>query len=118
LILAAEEEQDMRFQQDPWDRPVWDYLVGARSAHTQGGKPEETFTITMDEILEKALQKIKKDWTRQDSNRVCAIMRKRGLEYKRERVYDANGDPVIGPRGKQLREYHFCFPLGNGRPQG
>jgi predicted P-loop ATPase len=109
-LKAAEEEQDARFQRDPWDGRIWQYVISARDAWVKEGKAIEAFRTNVPEILQLAVQKKCEDWTRADSNRVCAIMRLRGFEYKRQRIVDASGKPVLGPDGKQLREYHFRWP--------
>ena len=110
LVTAAQEEQDLRYQRDPWDRMVWDYVIGAREAWKTAGDPVEAFTVTIEELLQKACKKDLKDWTRQDSNRICSIMRVRGLVYKRERLYGDDGEPLRDPRGRARLEYHFRWP--------
>lgn len=111
VIAAAKEEQDARFQVDPWDKLVWDYAEVQRSAwEKEKLQPLRNLRLTMDELLEKAIKKDRDQWSRQDSTRICAIMRHRGFEYVLERVYDYDDKPVLGPGGKPLRERRFRWP--------
>ena len=110
LTSAAEAEQEKRFEVDPWEQLVWDYMEGARAAWLQGGNPLEAFGVGVEEILEKGIKKKAEAWTRFDRTRVVAIMRMRGFELKQVRQFDSDGKPVLGPNGKQLRPYRFEWP--------
>jgi predicted P-loop ATPase len=63
LIQAAQEEQEQRFQQDPWEQVVAEYIEG-RTA------------ITTAEILRNILFKKVESWGRADETRVGAILRR------------------------------------------
>lgn len=112
LREAAREEQDARLQRDPWDGPVWEYVVSRRNDWLAGGRnPAEAFTVTMADILLGALKKREGEWSRQDDQRIRAILRTHGMVWSRDRVRDANDEPVLDPKGKQRREYHFKWPV-------
>lgn len=72
LIKAAGDEQDARFQSDPWE-PLVDTWLLSRT---------ETTTA---EVIEHALQKPVGQWTRADEIRVGAILRRLGWETSRPR---------------------------------
>lgn len=116
LKQLAEEEQDARYQRDVWDQPVWDYVMRQRDDWKSGGRPVEAFTISKEQILGGALVKKIGEWTRQDGQRIEAIMRVRGLEYKRQRIYDNDGEQLLDPKGKPVREYHFRWPVAPTPP--
>lgn len=110
LAVDAESEQDFRYERDPWDAIVWDWIEGARKAWVVDGKPLEGYTVSVEELLSKAVQKRTDAWTQADRYRIGRILRARGLEYVRERVFDADGNPVMDPRGRQQRRYVYRWP--------
>jgi predicted P-loop ATPase len=104
LLRIAEDEQDARLQRDPWDGPVWAYLIRSLSDWRAGGRSATAYSVTVEEILGGGLSKKTGDWTPQDKQRVAAILRLRGLEFKREWLDE------LGPDGKRQRQYHFRWP--------
>jgi len=109
-LLAAQEEQDFRYVRDAWDSIVGDWIEGARQAWVNDGKPVAAFVVTQDEILAKALEKPKQQWTQADRYRIGRILRACGMEYVRERIVDFDGEPVKDPRGQQQRRYVYRWP--------
>lgn len=110
LVTAAEEEQDLRYERDPWESLVWEYVEGARKAWLERGGPLEAFSIRSDEILQKAVRKESGTWNRTDQRRVGAILRVRGMEYVHLWIVDENDEAIKGPDGKRVREYRYRWP--------
>jgi predicted P-loop ATPase len=113
LASVARDEQDVRYERDPWDEMIWDFVEGARKAWVERGKPEAAFVISGEEILRMAIQKKPDQWTPQDRHRVARVLRSRGLKYIRQRVVDDDGNAVLRPDGTQEREYRYCWPRVN-----
>ena len=72
LDKAAEEQQTDRYDEDPWQEPIQDYLAGRNDT-----------SIT--EILEKCIEKKKDLWTKADKNRVGGCLRRLKWERYRDR---------------------------------
>jgi predicted P-loop ATPase len=104
LVRTAEDEQDARLQRDPWDGPVWAYLTRSLSEWKTGGKSVAAYSVTVEDILGGGLNKKTGDWTPLDKQRVAAILRVRGMEFKRIWLEE------LGPDGKRQREYLFRWP--------
>jgi predicted P-loop ATPase len=109
LVALASEEQESRYEGDPWDPIVWDWVEGQRSAFAVG-RPVEAFTISNEAILAGALKKTEAAWQQADKYRIGRIMRRHGMEYVQERVVDADGEKVIGPNGRQQRKWIYRWP--------
>jgi predicted P-loop ATPase len=111
LVDVAAEEQDLRFEGDPWDAVVWDWVEGARLAFAQQGHPVDAFFVTIDELLGKALKKPDAAWTEQDKRRIGRIMRRHGLVYHQESERDAEDAVVREPNGRVRRRRVYRWPL-------
>jgi predicted P-loop ATPase len=109
LVALAASEQDQRYEGDAWDNLVWEWVEAARNAHGVG-RPIETFSITIAEVMVKCLKKPEGSWQQNDKRRVGHILRRHGLIYKQERVFDGNENPVLGPNGEQRRDWVFRWP--------
>jgi predicted P-loop ATPase len=73
LSERAAEEQAARYQGDPWDGAVWDW-IGLRDE------------VVVAEVLQHALQVSKDRWTQADQNRVARILKARGWQRKQKRT--------------------------------
>jgi hypothetical protein len=94
---------------DPWATVVWDFVLRERGAWERSGK-SEIFTVSTDRILQAVGAPAGKAKRRADVNRLCRLLRAKGLVYRRERIF-ADGAPVyVGDTAQQLREYHFRWP--------
>ena len=82
LNAAATQEQEKRFDADPWHESVAAWV-------------EQRESVSVAEVLEGCLDIHKKDWTPIIKNRVGRILRTLGREMRRE-----------GPRGAQERRYY------------
>ncbi len=109
LALAADEAEE-RYEHDPWDELVWEFVQGARTAWAGGGKPVEAFSISNVEILRAAINKPQAAWQQSDKYRIGRILRQHGLVYARERMIDIDGEPLVGPGGAQQRQYRYRWP--------
>jgi putative DNA primase/helicase len=67
LIAAASAEQEDRYQSDPWEEKIADWLEGL---------PRKQCTVP--EVLEKAIYKEIKTWERRDEIRVGIILHRLG----------------------------------------
>ena len=110
LIELAAVEQDTRYEADPWDSMVWDFVEGARAAHTQSGHPPEAFYITNSEVLTKALKKPEAAWQEQDKRRIGRIMRRHGVVALQETVYGLDGEIEREPNGRAKRRRVYRWP--------
>ena len=77
LIAEAEEHQAARFESDPWEDRVRQYLAA-----------KDDVSITM--ILENCISKPTKDWTQMDKQRVGRVLR--SLHWIRYKARDEDGD--------------------------
>ncbi len=113
LVKLAAEEQEGRYELDPWDDIVWSWVVAGRGRFCEGGiNPLEMYRVTNGEILSGALKKPEVSWTQADARKVGRILRRHGLEYFQERLVDGDGNPKLGPEGKQLRDRYWRWPSG------
>jgi predicted P-loop ATPase len=110
LVELAAVEQDMRYEADPWDSTVWEFVEGARAQHDQGGNPPEAFFITNAEILSKALKKLEAAWQEADKRRIGRIMRRHGAVALQETVYDSDGEIEREPNGRGKRRRVYRWP--------
>lgn len=95
---------------DPWAGPAWDFVLLKREAWQAAGK-SAPFHVSVDEILEALAAPSGKSRTRFSVNRLCRILRRKGLIYQRQRIFSADGSPVyVGDTARQLLEYHFRWP--------
>jgi predicted P-loop ATPase len=67
IALKAVEQQQERFNADPWQTPIGDWL-------------EPRAEATIDQILVSCIDKPKKDWTQADKNRIARSLRALGWE--------------------------------------
>jgi predicted P-loop ATPase len=109
LVEAAAVEQDQRYEGDPWDAIVWDWVEGDRLAFMQT-RPEKAYSITNGEILTKVLKKPEAAWQQPDKYRIGRIMRRHGMQYVQERVFDIDDEPVRGPNGRQKVTWVYRWP--------
>lgn len=82
LKRAAEVEQRARYEADPWEPRIADWLEKEPRRIVSGHK--ET---TVEYLLESCINKQVKDWTQQDKNRVARVLR--SLKWER---YQARED--------------------------
>lgn len=95
---------------DPWATIAWQFFEQEREAWERSGKARG-FTLSLSRLLEVVGAPSGKARRRADANRLCRLLRARGLVYKRTRVYTDTGDPIyVGNTATQLKEYHFRFP--------
>lgn len=103
---------------DPWAGPAWDFILRKREAWQASGK-SAPFTASVDEILRALGAPVGTAKTRRDVNRVCRIMRGRGLLYIRQRIFADDGSPVYrGATAERVREYHFRWPQAADNTEG
>jgi putative DNA primase/helicase len=114
LVEIAAVEQDMRYEGDPWDSIVWEFVEGARTAFVQDGRPIEAFFVTIEEILGKALKKPDAAWQETDKRRIGRIMRRHGMQYVQESALDGDDEPVREPNGRIKRRRVFRWPATEG----
>lgn len=94
---------------DSWAGAAWDFVRRAAEAWKASGKPAP-FSVSVDQVLRALGAPAGKAKTRRDANRVCRILRGKGLVYRRQRVFADDGNPVyVGDTAEQLREYRFLF---------
>jgi predicted P-loop ATPase len=114
LLALAKEEVDKYFERDPWDEMVWAYVRAERQRWMDGGNPPGEFSISCEDVLGGALKKERSSWQMQDKRRVGRILRRHEMEYARERLYDAEGNAVLGPGGKPERRHSYRWPVTPG----
>ena len=73
LVVDASREQEERFESDPWQEPI------AKWADCRG-------PFSVEEVLEKCLEKLRATWTQGDRNRVGRCLRVLGYERSRQRI--------------------------------
>jgi hypothetical protein len=94
---------------DSWAGPALDFVRRAAEAWKASGK-SAPFSVSVDQVLGALGRPAGKAKTRRDANRVCQILRGKGLVYRRQRVFADDGSPVWGgDSAEQLREYRFLF---------
>lgn len=81
LKRAAEREQRARYEADPWEARISEWLDKEPRRVVSGHK--ET---TVEYLLESCIQKAVKDWTQQDKNRVARVLR--SLKWERYQARD------------------------------
>jgi predicted P-loop ATPase len=106
LVDLAAEEQDERFEGDPWDPLIMDWIEGDRAAFANLGSPIEAYTVSVEQILQKALEKPKATWQQADKHRVGRIMRRR----KMKRVHVVDDNDVREPNGRSKRRHAYRYP--------
>lgn len=109
LVELAAVEQDQRYEGDPWDSIIWEWVEGARSAFTES-RPEKAFSVTNAELLSRALKKPEAAWQQADKYRIGRVMRRHGMQYVQERVFDIDDEPVRGPNGRQKVSWVYRWP--------
>ena len=88
---AAEQEQTARYQGDPWDTLVKEYVENRWLRHAP---------VTVPDILGNCLNIPKERWRQADSNRVARCLRADG--WVRRQVRDADSE------GRPMREWRYC----------
>jgi len=84
LVDAAAQEVQMRYDGDPWDEKIADWIKGRES-------------VSVSEVLELCLEKNKGEWAQRDQNRVARSLRAKGWERYQQRT---------GP-GPKNREHRY-----------
>jgi predicted P-loop ATPase len=95
LNKAAKDEQDARYQADPWEPKIADWLETT-------SKP----TVTTADVLQGALEKPAGQWTRNDESRVGKTLRR--LRWLPHRPRDKAGEKAregAGEKGPRRRIY-------------
>lgn len=77
LIAEAEREQAARFESDPWEDRISQYIAAKTD-------------VSITQILESCITKPTKDWTQVDKNRVARVLR--SLRWLRFRGHDVDGE--------------------------
>jgi len=77
LIAEAEREQAARFESDPWEDRIQQYIAAKTD-------------VSITQILESCITKPTKDWTQIDKNRVARVLR--SLRWLRFRGCDVDGE--------------------------
>lgn len=72
LQTAAELEQQRRYEGDPWDDLVLSWCTGHES-------------VSIDEVLERCLEKARPDWTQSDKRRIARILTVAGWQRFQKR---------------------------------
>jgi predicted P-loop ATPase len=72
LNAAATQEQEARYQRDPWEEPIAEWLVGKTSVSTT-------------DVLQRALAKPKDQWSHTDQIRIGTILKRLKWHSKRPR---------------------------------
>jgi predicted P-loop ATPase len=90
LVQAAAEEQDARFQRDPWESTIHEWLQKREDS------PDFASEVTTAGILLGPLNKRIGDWSRADEMRVAQILRRCGWEL-------AGRPGTAGPRPRVYR---------------
>ena len=119
VIEASRSEQSARYDLDPWDSVIWNWLQDQDRLYTEKEdytanyekRPAEPFFIDSDTILTKCLDKPVGQWTQQDKNRVSKILRFHGFERFQRRATDEFGEPVFDSSGKQRRDWCYRKPI-------
>ena len=80
LVSAAEAEQSERYDDDPWEGPVADWLKSL----TDTSIPDTDTSVS--EILTGAIRKNVEHWTQADKNRVARILLRLGWKRYKKRI--------------------------------
>jgi len=118
VIEASKSEQSARYDADPWDSVVWNWIQEQERLYTENEdyqsrvqqRPKDPFFIQSDSILELCLKKPVGQWTHPDKSRVSKILRFHNFERFQRRVTTTDGEPVIDALGKQRREWYYRRP--------
>jgi predicted P-loop ATPase len=112
LIELAALEQDERYDGDPWEPIILDWLDGARKAHIEMKKhPLSTFMVSNEEILREALKKPESSWQPADKMRVGRIMRRYGMDRVQETERDVEDNAVLTANGGRKRRWVYRWPV-------
>jgi predicted P-loop ATPase len=95
LTKAAEEQQAIRYEGDPWDEVISAW-VSAPAARWFGQEPagpmdSDAESVTVQDILTHCIGKRQDQWTQVDKNRVARSLRALGFERYRRRARSGDG---------------------------
>lgn len=88
LNCLAEREQADRYEGDPWDEPIVQWITEPSQRHDVTGHPLLPFTsdrgsVTVADVLNHCIGKRQDQWSQQDKNRVARCLLAAGFErYK------------------------------------
>jgi predicted P-loop ATPase len=93
LNRAAEQEQAARYEGDPWDELITDWITHPKQRVDEVGQPIKPFTsmsgsVTVSDILLHCIGKCQEQWTQTDKTRVARCLRSIGWERYRDRQLD------------------------------
>jgi predicted P-loop ATPase len=111
LVQHAEDEQDARYEEDPWDGLIWGWIEVERKLWVDGRNPASEFEVTAEDLLLKALKKPEAAWQHADKMRIGRILRRHGLVRRQTDVVDFDGNLVRTPKGGRQRKRSYMWPL-------
>ncbi len=115
LVDLAAEEQEARYELDPWDEIVWGGAEGLRSAWQSSGSPVEEFKLTIEDVLRAVLKMPEAAWQHAHRLRIGRILRRHGLIEVQRTQLDADLRPVLNANGKTKRPRFYVWPeVGEG----
>jgi predicted P-loop ATPase len=91
LIESAAEEVHARYEGDPWDDLIAEWLNNPSERYDQSGHPLGTLTstsesVTIAEVLLHCIGKRQDTWTQADQNRVARSLTAKGWKRKLKRT--------------------------------
>lgn len=113
---AAVEQQADRYERDPWDSVVWDWVKAQETAwraqqqNWAGIREREIYDVSSEDILDGCLKRKTELWTHLDKIRISRILKSHGMERFQRLLVDKNNNPLFGPNGQREREWRYRWP--------
>lgn len=122
---AAMDEQSKRYEQDPWDEAVWDWVKDQRKRWDEtedyqakaSARVVEEYSVSSEDILESCLKCRPEQWTHVTKNRVNRILTVHGMKRFQKRLIGGDKKPLLGPDGRQERKWRYRMPEAMGTSQ-
>jgi predicted P-loop ATPase len=91
LAEAAAEEAEARYEGDPWDDPITEWLEDPTQRRDERGHPIADListrdSVTISDVLTHCLGKRREFWTQPDQNRVARCLAAKGWKRRQKRV--------------------------------
>jgi predicted P-loop ATPase len=123
---AAAEQQAERYEVDPWDALVWDwvreragdYAAKEKAAARLARRPENAYSVSTEEVLDLCLKRKAELWTHLDKVRIARILKIHGMERFYKRMNATDGTPLLAPNGRQERRWLYRWPINPEATQG